>query len=68
MILPRLPEGHQATLDELMQRFSGIKTEMNALKSKFLEYQATPDDEFSAYYDKYDKSMRIDHICHQISK
>ena len=41
---------------------------MNALESKFLEYQATPDDEFPAYFDEDDKPMRIDHIWHQISK
>ena len=35
---------------------------MNALESEFLEYQATPDDEFPAYFDKNDKLMRIDHI------
>ena len=41
---------------------------MNALESEFLEYQATPDDEFPAYFDEDDKSMLIDNICHQISK
>ena len=41
---------------------------MNALESKFLEYQANPDDEFPAYFDEDDKPMRIDHIWHQISK
>ena len=68
LTLPRLPERHQATLDELMQRFSRIITDMNALESEFLEYQATPDDEFPAYFDEDDKSMLIDYICHQISK
>ena len=68
LILARLPERHQATLDELMQRFSGIITDMNAPESQFLEYQATPDDEFPAYFDEDDKCMRTDHICHQISK
>ena len=68
LTLPRLPERHQATLDELMQRFSRIITDMNALESEFLEYQATPDDEFPAYFDEDDKSMLIDNICHQISK
>ena len=68
LTLPRLPERHQATLDELMQRFSRIKTDMNALESGFLEYQATPDDEFPVYFDEDDKPMRNDHICHQISK
>ena len=34
---PRLPERHQeATLDELMQRFSRIIIDMNALESEFL--------------------------------
>ena len=72
LTLPHLPERCQATLDELMQRFSRIIinfiTDMNALKSEFLDYQATPDDEFPAYFDKDDKHMCIDHICHQISK
>ena len=44
LTLPRLPERHQATLDQLMQRFSRIKPDMNALESGFLEYQTTPDD------------------------
>ena len=68
LTLHLLPERHQATLDELMQRFSRIITDMNALESEFLEYQATPDDEFPAYFDEDDKCMRTDHICHQISK
>ena len=41
---------------------------MNSLESEFLEYQATPYDEFPVYFDKDDKPMCIDHICHQISK
>ena len=41
---------------------------MNALESEFLVYQATPDDEFPAYFDEDDKPMRIDYIWHQISK
>ena len=48
------PKRHQATLDELhllMQRFSRVITDMNALKSEFREYQATPDVEFPAYFD-----------------
>ena len=65
---PRLPERHQVTLDELMQSFSRIIADMNALESEFLEYQATPDDEFPAYFGEDDKRMCIDHICHQISK
>ena len=51
LTLPRLPERHQATLNELMQMFSRIMTDMNALESEFLEYQSTPDDEFPAYFD-----------------
>ena len=50
-----------------MQRFIRAITDMNALESEFLEYQATPDDEFSAYFDENGKPMRIDHIWHQIS-
>ena len=67
----RLPERHEATLDELhmlMQRFSRVITDMNALESEFLEYHATPDDEFQAYFDEDDKPMYIDHIWHKISK
>ena len=30
---------------------------MNAPESEFLEYQATPDDEFPAYFDEDDKPM-----------
>ena len=41
---------------------------MNALELEFLEYQATPDDEFPTYFDEDDKPMRIDHIWYQISK
>ena len=46
-----LPESHQTTLDELyvlMQKFPRVITDMNALESEFLEYQATPDDECTA--------------------
>ena len=35
---------------------------MNALESEFLEYQATPYDEFPTYFDEDDKSIRIDLI------
>ena len=66
-----LPERHQATLDELhvlIQRLAMVITNMNSLKSGFLEYQATPDDEFPAYFDEDEKPMRINHIWHQISK
>ena len=59
---------HQATLDELIQRFPKVITDINALESEFLEYQATPDDELPAYFDEDDKFMGIDHICHQIAK
>ena len=41
LTLPCLSERHQeAQLGELMQMFSKIITDMNALESKFLEYQA----------------------------
>ena len=66
--LPRLPEKHQAMLDKLTQKFSKIITDINALESEFLEHQATPYDEFPAYFDEHDKRMCNDHICHQISK
>ena len=62
LTLPRLPERHQATLNELMQRFSRIITDMNALESEFLEYQAT------STFDKDNKPKRIDQIFHLISK
>ena len=69
LTLPRLPKRHQAALDELMQRFSRIITDINALESKFLEYQATPEDEFLLILtNDDDKRTCIDHICHQISK
>ena len=35
---------------------------INALESEFLEYQAIPDDEFTAYLDEDDKLMCIDHM------
>ena len=41
----RLPERHQATLDELhvlIQWFPRVITDTNALESECLEYQATP--------------------------
>ena len=66
-----LPERHQAMLDGLhvlMQRLLRVKTDMNALESEFLEYQATTDDEFPVCFDEDDKPMRTDHIWHQISK
>ena len=64
-----LPERHQANqLYVLMQRFPRVITDMIALESEFLEYQATPDDEFLPYFDEDDKSMQIDHIWHQICK
>ena len=40
---------------------------MNDLELEFLEYQATPDDEFPAYFED-NMPMRIDHIWHQISE
>ena len=42
--------------------------DMNATELEFLEYRATPDDEFTVYFDKDDKPVCIDHIWHQISK
>ena len=35
---------------------------MNALESEFLKYQATPYDEFPAYFDEDDKLMHVYHI------
>ena len=64
-------ERHQATLDDLhvlMQRFAGVITDMNALESEFLKYQATPDDEFPTYFVDDDKPMPIDHIWYQTFK
>ena len=66
-----LLERYQATLDELhalMQRFPRVVTDMNALESEFLEYQAAPNDGFPAYFDQDDKPMRIDQMWYQISK
>ena len=62
---------NQASLDELhmlMQRFPRVITGMNALESEFLEYQATTDDIFSAYFEEDDNPMHIDHMRHQLSK
>ena len=42
----------------------GDTTYTNALESEFLEYQATPYDEFPAYFDEDDKSLHIDLIWH----
>ena len=67
----RLPQRHQAILDELhmlMQKLLMVITDMNALESEFLAYQATTDDEFPVYFHEDDKPMCIDHIWHQISK
>ena len=68
----RLPERHQAAildkLHMLMQKLLMVITDMNALESEFLAYQATTDDEFPVYFDEDDKPMCIDHIWHQISK
>ena len=61
----RLPERHQAMLDEwdvLMQGLLRFIIEMNPLESEFLEYQATPDDKFSVYFGKDDKPIGTDHI------
>ena len=35
-----------------LQWFPRVITDMNTLESEFYEYQATPDDEFPAYFDK----------------
>ena len=51
-----------------MQKFPRVTTGMNPLESEFLEYQATPDDQFSAYFDEDYKPMCTDHIWHKISK
>ena len=51
-----------------MQKFPRVTTGMNALESEFLEYQATPDDQFSGYFDEDDKPMCTDHIWHKIPK
>ena len=49
-----------------MQKFPRVITDISALESGFLEYQATPV-EFPAYFDKDDKHMHIHHIWQQIS-
>ena len=61
----RLPERHQAMLDEwdvLMQGLLRFIIEMNPLESEFLDYQATPDGKFSVYFGKDDKPIGTDHI------
>ena len=63
----RLSERHQAMLDDLhvlMLRILKVITDMNALESEFLEYQAATDDEFPVHFDEDDKLMRTDHIWH----
>ena len=63
----RLSERHQAMLDDLhvlMLRILRVITDMNALESEFLEYQAATDDEFPVHFDEDDKLMRTDHIWH----
>ena len=40
-----------------MQTFPRVIIDMNALELEFLEYQATPDDEFPAYFDEDDKPI-----------
>ena len=63
-----LPEKHEATFHELhILSKGGVITDMNDLELEFLEYQATPDDEFPAYFED-SMPMRIDHIWHQISE
>ena len=39
----------------------GRVTDINVLESEFLEYQATPDGEFRAYFERHDKLMDTDH-------
>ena len=67
----RLPKRHNAASDELqeiVQRFPKVITNIDALVSEFLEYQATPDDELPAYFDNDGKPFRIDYVWYQISK
>ena len=71
LIFLYLPERYQATLDELhvlMQSFSKVITDMNALESEFLVYHATPDDAFPAYLDEDNKPIYTDYIRHKIFK
>ena len=66
----RLPERQQVKLDKLhvlRQRFPRVIADMNAIETEFLQYQATPDNEFPAYFKEDDKSMHTDYIWHQIS-
>ena len=55
-------------LHVLIQRFSRVIANMDALESEFLVYHATPVDAFPAYFDEDDKSMHINLIWHKISK
>ena len=63
----RLPERHQAMLDEwdvLMQgllRFIGSYVKQ-VRKIMLGEYQATPDEKFSVYFGRDDKPIGTDHI------
>ena len=51
-----------------MQRFPGVITGMNALESKFLEYQTISNDESPAYFGEDDKTICTVPNWHQISE
>ena len=53
---------HFRRLYVLIQRFPRVTTDMNALESEFLDYQAPSYDEFPTYFDEDDKSLDNDLI------
>ena len=42
-----------------LQWFPRVITDMNTLESEFSEYQAIPDDEFPAYFDKNERPCAL---------
>ena len=42
-----------------VQWFPRVITDMNTLESEFSEYQAIPDDEFPAYFDKNERPCAL---------
>ena len=67
----RLPKRHKASSDDLlviMEKFSKVILDVNALESQLLEYQAVSDSELSSYFDENGKPVRINLIWHQISQ
>ena len=63
----RLPERHQVSTDELeviTQRFPNVinSDDIKDLQSEFIDYQAASDNNLLAFFDDYDKPIRIDQV------